>query len=228
MIRKRNNPIVGKNSFENAAWKGKSVVCGIDEVGRGCLAGPLVTSAVILPPYTQHKLLRDSKQMSQKQLLEAYNWIKDHCTYNVGIVRNWQIDQHNIYNATKIAMKKALAHVFALSDLQPSAILIDAMPLDISDTLSEAIPVYSFEKGESKSTSIAAASIVAKVVRDNLMRKLDPIFPGYHFSKHKGYGTKIHKEAIDLQKHTIMHRLSFLNNLCIGGNHEQKEQLSLW
>ena len=213
-----------KNFFENYAWERKSVVCGIDEVGRGCLAGPLVTSAVILPIGTTYRHVKDSKVMTEKERNVAAKWIKRHCWYGVGIVHNRLIDHINIGQATLIAMKKALVHVLAIYPQQlPSAILIDAMPLDILDTGYQ-IPVHSFIKGEQKSSSIAAASILAKVTRDEIMRSFDPIFPGYSLSKHKGYGTKAHKAAIIKQKHSIIHRMSFLGKTLSEYNDYEKQQ----
>ncbi len=216
-----------KNFFENAAWESKSVVCGIDEVGRGCLAGPLVTSAVILPIGTTYRHLKDSKVMTKKERNVAAKWIKQHCWYGVGIVHNRLIDHINIWQATLLAMKKALVHALTLCPQQrPSAILIDAIPLDIFDTGYQSIPVHSFIKGEQKSSSIAAASILAKVTRDEIMRQLDPIFPGYGLSRHKGYGTKAHKAAVMKQKHSIIHRMSFLGKTLPECN-DYKEQQSI-
>ncbi len=198
------------DSFEKMAWEGQNLVVGIDEVGRGCLAGPLVTAAVILPKNTTNPLLKDSKQTSLPERLEAFAWITSHCQYQVGIVHNRLIDTHNIYQATLIAMKKALIHLLAQSPDMPSAILVDAMPLKTHD-LGIAIPVYHFTQGEQKSSSIAAASIVAKVTRDRLMEVLDPLFPGYHMAQHKGYCTQLHTACIAAQRHTIIHRTSFLH-----------------
>jgi len=226
MVKKVKNIVFRKNFYEKTAWTNNSVVCGIDEVGRGCLAGPLVTAAVILPPNKHHHLLKDSKALNQKELLQAYRWIIQTCKCSIGIASNREIDKFNIWQSTLIAMKRALLNLLAHSDTTPSAILVDAMPLQLSQTAYTAIPVHSFEKGESKSTSIAAASIVAKVSRDRMMSKLDSVFPGYQFRHHKGYGTKKHKDAITNNKHTIIHRISFLNN-CIGGDYEYKKQLSL-
>ncbi len=223
MEKKDKKHTLRKNFFENYAWESKSVVCGIDEVGRGCLAGPLVTSAVILPIGTTYRHLKDSKVMTEKERNIADKWIKRHCWYGVGIVHNRLIDHINIWQATLLAMKKALVHALAICPQRPSAILIDAMPLDIFDTGYQ-IPVHSFIKGEQKSSSIAAASILAKVTRDEIMRSLDPIFPGYSLSKHKGYGTKAHKTAIIKQKHSIIHRMSFLGKTLSECNDYEKQQ----
>ncbi|MDP3889380.1 MAG: ribonuclease HII [bacterium] len=202
-----------KNHFENDSWEHSLVVCGIDEVGRGCLAGPLVTAAVILPPQTRYNLLKDSKILTEADRLKAYKWIIKNCFFGVGMVHNRIIDQHNIWQATLIAMKKALVNLLAICPTRPSKILVDAMPLEILDTNYKDIPIEHFPKGEQKSSSIAAASIVAKVTRDRLVTKLDNLFPGYHLAQHKGYATKKHQEALLNHGHSIIHRISFLEKL---------------
>lgn len=228
MVIKKKSTHFKKNFYENAAWEANNLVCGIDEVGRGCLAGPLVTAAVILPPKTAYSGLKDSKILNQKDMILAYKWIKSNCRYSIGIASHKEIDRFNIWQATLRAMKKAAVHLLTTSTVKPSAILVDAVPLKLAETAYSSIPVYHFPKGEKKSTSIAAASIVAKVTRDRLMKKLDLVFPGYHFGKHKGYGTKTHQSAIETQKHTIIHRVSFLNKSFISDeDYEYEEQLSL-
>jgi len=216
-----------KNFYEKTAWEVNNLVCGIDEVGRGCLAGPLVTAAVILPRYKHHKLLKDSKTLTQKELLQAHRWITKHCKYSLGMVSNNEVDKFNIWQSTLIAMKRAALNLLATCEQKPSAILIDAMPLRLCHTAYSNIPVHHFTKGESKSTSIAAASIVAKVERDRIMGKLDAVFPGYQLRHHKGYGTKKHRNAVEKQKHTIIHRVSFLNKSFIDEDYEYQEQLTL-
>lgn len=191
----------------------KLTVCGIDEVGRGCLAGPLVTAAVILPLNTSYKCLKDSKLLSEQERILAYRWIQRNCWYGIGIVHNRLIDKHNIWQATLIGMKRALMQVLAICPDIPQSILIDAMPLDLWDTAFTAIPVHYFPHGERTSCSIAAASILAKVTRDDLIRRMDPLFPGYHLAQHKGYGTKKHKDILEHQTESIIHRNSFLKNL---------------
>jgi len=199
-----------KNSFEKKLWEQKKLVVGIDEVGRGCLAGPLVTAAAMLPLGQTNPLLKDSKLMSAEERRAAYSWIIAHCHYQIGIVHHRIIDQHNIYHATMLAMKKALVNLLAQINETPGAILVDAMPLKLSDTGFNGIPVYHFPKGERKSSSIAAASIVAKVTRDALMEKYEALFPGYELGQHKGYATKIHQDHIHELRHSIIHRESFL------------------
>jgi len=210
-----------KNTFELNAWTNNSFVVGIDEVGRGCLAGPLVTAAVILPMHTTYPLLKDSKIMTPQDRQKAFKWIKKRCWYGISIVHNRIIDKHNIWQTTLIAMKKALINVIEISAVTPSAILIDAMPLDTSDTHLHNIPVHRFYYGEKKSTSIAAASIVAKVTRDALMESFDAIIPGYKLAENKGYATVSHRNALKQQDHSIIHRMSFLKKILPDGNLHQ-------
>lgn len=201
--------LISPGQFETTAWALNGVVCGIDEVGRGCLAGPLVTAAVILPPYARHPLLKDSKILTESDRLKAYAWITTNAWYATGIVHHRIIDHHNVWQATLIAMKKAFIHAAIGCPLRPSAVVIDAMPLKLSDTCYADIPVYAFCKGESWSPSIAAASIVAKVKRDALMKRLNNIFPGYYFADHKGYATQKHALAVWNKPKSLVHRTSF-------------------
>ncbi len=201
---------IRKNFFEKTFWQQKKLVVGIDEVGRGCLAGPLVTAAALLPIECTNPLLKDSKLMTPAERLQAYQWIITHCRYQIGIVHHRIIDQHNIWQATLLAMKKALVNLLSQLNEQPGAILVDAMPLKLDDTGFCGIPVYHFPKGERKSSSIAAASIVAKVTRDALMEKYEALFPGYELAQHKGYATKEHQHSIKAIRHSIIHRVSFL------------------
>jgi len=214
-----------KNSYEYAAWQDRSVICGVDEVGRGCLAGPLVTGAAILPIGCNYPGLKDSKLMSEQEREKAYQWIVKNCLYSIGIISHQTIDQCNIWNATLIGMKKAVLNLLAVCSQRPSAILIDAMPLKLLDTDYKEIPIFHFTKGESKSTSIAAASIVAKVTRDRLMKKLDPIFPGYRLAQHKGYSTKQHKAAVLAEGRSIIHRVSFLGKTLNMEKNEKQQSL---
>lgn len=226
MVKIRQTGNIKKNSFEMAAWQDQAVVVGIDEVGRGCLAGPLVAAAVILPFNKINRNLKDSKIMTPEERELAFNWINKHCTYGVGIIHHRAIDKHNIYHATLIAMKRALLNVLQISSQVPSAIIIDAMPLDLFDTHFHDVPVYYFPKGESKSTSIAAASIVAKVTRDAMMDLYDGIIPGYILMNNKGYGTTAHKKAIKMHQHSIIHRKSFLARLAYNES-ENEAQLEI-
>ena len=167
-----------KICFEKAAWLEGRLVCGIDEVGRAVLAGPLVTAAVIIPANKHMPLSKDSKVLTLEEREKAARWILKHCWYGYGIVHNRLIDERNIWQATLVAMKRALVQLLATSPHLPQAILVDAMPLNLLDTSYRDIPVYYFPKGEKLSTSIAAASIIAKVKRDAIMSSLDPVFPG--------------------------------------------------
>jgi ribonuclease HII len=213
MVKIRQTGNIKKNSHENAAWQQQAVIVGIDEVGRGCLAGPLVAAAVILPINKAHRMLKDSKIMTADERNAAFAWITKHCDYGIGIVHHRIIDKHNIYQATLIAMKKALINLLAASSQLPSVILTDAMPLDLFDTNFNDIPVYYFSKGEAKSSSIAAASIVAKVTRDAMMETYDHVIPGYSLESNKGYGTAVHKLAVTTHSFSIIHRVSFLKKL---------------
>lgn len=203
-------PKLTKNVFEKSAWLQGSLVCGIDEVGRGCLAGPLVTAAVIIPAHKTFPLLKDSKTLTPEEREKAARWILKHCWYGYGMVHNRLIDERNIWQATLTAMKRALVQLLATCPHLPTSILVDAMPLSLLDTSYRDIPVYYFPKGEDFSTSIAAASIIAKVKRDAIMQTLDPLFPAYALGQHKGYGTKQHYRALQTTEHSIIHRKTFL------------------
>lgn len=218
-----------KNTFEREFWALNQVVCGIDEVGRGCLAGPLVTAAVILPIGKINPALKDSKVMTHLQRVKAAEWIIKECVYGIGIVHNRIVDRHNIWQATLIAMRRAFMQVIVQSPMRPGALLIDAMPLSLADTSFHDIPIHYFPKGEQKSSSIAAASIIAKVKRDEIMGRLDRLFPGYYLSDHKGYATKKHQETLMNNEVSIIHRESFMSHVKArkGEYNERKQQQSL-
>ncbi len=182
--------------------KGCKYIGGVDEVGRGPLIGSVVAACVVLPSDFELEGLTDSKKLSEKKRDEFYKIIWDKAiaiSIGIGIVDEKVIDEVNIYEATKIAMKKAIFD----TDIKPSHVLIDAMPLDID------IPTTSIIKGDAKSISIAAASVIAKVTRDRMMYDLDKIYPMYGLASNKGYGTKKHIEAIKKYGITKYHRLSF-------------------
>lgn len=167
--------------------KGLNFIAGIDEVGRGPLCGPVVACACILPINYQLDGLNDSKKISEKKREELYEiLIKDALSYGIGIISPKRIDEINILEATKEAMKEAVNNL----DIKPEYLLIDAVKLDID------INSTSIIKGDAKSASIAAASIIAKVTRDRMMIELSEMYPEYGFEKHKGYGTKAHTEAV--------------------------------
>lgn len=198
-----------KNHFEHTAWAENKLICGIDEVGRGCLAGPVVVSAVILFPHKTHRLLKDSKELEKEEREKVYPWILNNSWYATGFVHNRAIDNHNIYHATLIAMKRAFMQLMTRAP-QPQQILVDAMPLRLTNTAYEHLDVLHFPFGEKKSSSIAAASIVAKITRDNLMHYFEQAIPGYALSKHKGYATPMHRTLVNDLGHSVIHRMNFI------------------
>ena len=177
--------------YENELYeKGIKYIGGVDEVGRGPLIGPVVTACVVLPKDFVLEGLTDSKQLSEKKRNEYYKYIKEHAlACEVGIIGPEIIDEVNIYEATKLAMLEAIKKVN--KKLKLEHVLIDAMPLELD------IPSTSIIKGDAKSISIAAASVIAKVTRDEMMYELDKIYPQYGFKSHKGYPTKKHLEALN-------------------------------
>ena len=180
--------------------QGIECIAGIDEVGRGPLAGPVVAAAVILPLGCKIKGLNDSKKIPKKKHQEIYQAVMDKAlAVGIGLMDSNIIDQVNIYEATKLAMKEALSKL----SLKPDYLLIDAMKLDVE------IPQESIIKGDANSLSIAAASIVAKVTRDKLMTDYDKEFPGYDFAQNAGYGTKSHLQGLERNGVTPIHRKTF-------------------
>jgi len=208
--------------FEQEYWDKSLQICGMDEVGRGCLAGPVVTCAVILRENVYHPNLIDSKKLSPAKLLAMHAWLIEHCSYAIGVSSPRIIDRYNIYQATARTMKNTLLHLFAKTQTPPSLILVDAMPLRMTSTPYENINILSFTQGESKSASIAAASIIAKVTRDAILRRLDKDFPSYGLIQHKGYGTAHHIAALRAHQPTIIHRQTFLKNFLLEQQHEQR------
>ena len=180
--------------------QGIKLIAGVDEVGRGPLAGPVVAAAVILPQNCKIKGLNDSKKIPKKKHEDIFQAVKEKAlAIGIGIMDNHVIDQVNIYEATKLAMKEAIAQL----QLKPEHLLVDAMELDLP------ISQTSIVKGDANSLSIAAASIVAKVTRDKIMANYDQEFPGYDFSQNAGYGTAKHLEGIAKLGITPIHRTSF-------------------
>ena len=178
-------------------------ICGIDEAGRGPLAGPVVVGAVVLPRNSFIEGINDSKKISEKKREQIYETItKEAISYGVGIVSQEQIDDMNILNATKLGLTMALKEL----SVKPDLIIVDA--LNKIDTLG--IPYISMVKGDAKVYSVAAASIIAKVTRDRMMQEWDSIYPAYGFAKHKGYGTAFHIEAIKENGLCVLHRKSFI------------------
>ena len=169
--------------------KGINYIGGVDEVGRGPLIGPVVASCVVLPKDFVLEGLNDSKKLSEKKRNLFYDYIIKNCVaYGIGVVSPEEIDEINIYEASRKAMLIAISKVREQINLEH--VLIDAMPINLD------IPTTSIIKGDAKSISIAAASVIAKVTRDKMMYELDKKYPMYGFASHKGYPTKKHIEAI--------------------------------
>ena len=189
-----------KEFEQNLYLKGINLIAGVDEVGRGPLVGPVVCAAVILPKDFYDERINDSKKLTEKKRELLYDVIYENAiSIGIGMCTNTEIDEINILEATKKAMKEAINNL----SIKPEHVLIDAVKLDID------IPSTSIIKGDAKSESIAAASIIAKVTRDRMMVELDKIHPEYDFKHNKGYGTKSHIEAI--YKYGILpeHRKTF-------------------
>lgn len=191
---------------------GYTAIAGVDEVGRGPLAGPVVAAAVVLPEDFDIIQINDSKKLTEKKREELFPLIKEQAiAYSIGMVANDIIDEINILEATKRAMKGA---IFSLDDKLKGIkngidmILIDALTLDGIN-----IEQRGIIKGDSKSISIAAASVLAKVTRDHMMIEYDKKFPGYGFASNKGYGTKAHYEGIKEHGLCPIHRKTFLKNI---------------
>lgn len=186
--------------------QGKNYICGVDEAGRGPLAGPVCAAAVILPEDCVIEGLNDSKKLSEKKREALYDIIIEKAiSYSIAFGTLEEIEEYNILEATYIAMNRAIDGL----DIKPDYALIDGnrVPKGIK------VPCDTVVKGDSKSFSIAAASILAKVTRDRLLLQYDELYPEYNFKKHKGYGTKEHYEAINKYGVCKIHRLSFLKNV---------------
>ena len=180
-------------------------VCGIDEAGRGPLAGPVVVASVILPKDSMIEGINDSEKISENKREKLYYIILEQAiSYGIGIIDQEEIDEINILQATKKGLHEAVSSM----EIKPNVILVDA--LTGIDTLG--IPYKSIIKGDAKSYSIGAASIIAKVTRDRIMREWDKIYPEYGLATHKGYGTVKHIEAIKKYGLTPIHRKSFCKN----------------
>ncbi len=183
-------------------------ICGIDEVGRGPLAGPVVAGAVILPKDETILYLNDSKKLSEKKREALYEEIMDKAyATGIGVVGPERIDEINILQATYEAMRQAIGNL----KVRPDLLLNDAVTIPEVD-----IPQVPIIKGDAKSVSIAAASIIAKVTRDRMMVEYDKTLPGYDFASNKGYGTKTHMEALRKLGPTPIHRRSFIKNIIHG------------
>ncbi len=194
--------IIDNNVYE----EGYNYICGIDEAGRGPLAGPVVVASVIMPKDSMIEGVNDSKKVSEKKREKLYDLIiEEAISYSVGIVDQNEIDRINILNATKAGLTESVKSL----SVKPEIILVDALT-GIDTCGIEYRPII---KGDAKSYSIAAASIIAKVTRDRIMRQWDEIYPQYGFAKHKGYGTAAHINAIKEYGLCPLHRLSFVKNI---------------
>lgn len=191
---------------EDIYSQGTEYICGIDEAGRGPLAGPVVVASVIMPKDSMIEGVNDSKKISEKKRERLYDEIIENAiSYSVGIVDQKEIDRVNILNATKAGLTECIKGL----KVKPEIILVDA--LTGIDTCG--IPYHSIVKGDAKSYSIAAASIIAKVTRDRIMRQWHDVYPEYNFIQHKGYGTAAHIAAIKEHGLCPLHRLSFVKNI---------------
>lgn len=190
-----------ENAYEIAWWNaGKSSIVGIDEAGRGPMAGPLVVAGVCFPINYEHAEIYDSKKISEKKRGILFKEIiRDASFYKIEIISPKEIDELNIYRATQLAMEK-----IAMAYEKCDGVLSDAMPLPHVKS-----DVIALVKGDQKSVSIAAASILAKVVRDHIMMAYDVLYPNYGFAKHKGYVTRLHKEALMKYGVLSIHRQSY-------------------
>ena len=187
---------------EQAYAEGYTVICGVDEAGRGPLAGPVCAAAVILPRGHQIPGLNDSKKLTDKKRRELFPLIKEQAiAYGIGMASHEEIDEINILQATYLAMERAIAQLEGKADLA----LIDG-----NRARDFGMAVRTVVKGDSLSANIAAASVLAKVTRDDLMVEMAQEFPGYGFEVHKGYGTKAHYEALREKGPCAIHRMTFL------------------
>lgn len=200
------NKLMDWLDFENEAYnEGYSCVCGVDEAGRGPLAGPVVAAAVVLPKGVVIDGVNDSKKLSEKKREALFDVIKEQClAYGIGMADASEIDEINILNATFLAMKRAVEAM----DIKPDLLLVDGNRYPKTG-IDEKIII----KGDAKSASIAAASILAKVTRDRMMKEYDKQYPQYLFAKHKGYGTKLHYEMIEQNGVSPIHRRTFLKKV---------------
>lgn len=185
--------------------QGIEYICGIDEAGRGPLAGPVVVGAVIMPKESFIEGVNDSKKISEKKREKIFEQIKEEAiAYSVGIVDKDLIDEMNILNATKLGVKIALEGL----KQKPDVIMVDAL----TGLETNGVPYISVIKGDAKNYSIAAASIIAKVTRDKIMEEWDSVYPAYGFARHKGYGTAEHIRVIKEQGPCTIHRRTFIKN----------------
>ena len=190
-------------AIENSLYaEGYKMICGVDEAGRGPLAGPVCAAAVILPKGLELPGLNDSKKLTDKKRRELFPIIKEQAiAYGIGLASHEEIDEINILQATYLAMERAIAQLESKADYA----LIDG-----NRAKDFGLPVRTVVKGDSLSASIAAASVLAKVTRDDIMLEMAKEYPEYGFEVHKGYGTKAHYEALRAHGHSAIHRVTFL------------------
>lgn len=191
------------------------LICGIDEAGRGPLAGPVCAAAVILPPGVRIEGLNDSKKLTEKKREALFDQICEQAAYyHVSLASEAEIEEHNILGATMLCMRRAVAEL----GVTPSMVLVDGnrIPEELP------APAESIVGGDGKAACIAAASILAKVTRDRLMVQLDELYPAYGFAKHKGYGTRQHIEALHQYGPCPVHRPSFLKKI-LGDGYDRAE-----
>ena len=199
-LAKKKAAFIKRFAYEKTFWAKNETVAGVDEVGRGPLAGPVVTAAVIIDDNFDLTDVNDSKKLSAKRRQELFPLIlKEAVSVAIGLKSPQVIDEINIYEADRLAMAEAVKNL----DVKPDALLVDAMQVPVK------LPQVRLIKGDSKSNSIAAASIVAKVFRDNLMADYAKIYPEYHFDENAGYGTQAHLQALAKYGPTPIHRKTF-------------------
>lgn len=203
-LQKERERLEAMRSFEHQ-YEGYGAVCGIDEVGRGPLAGPVVAGAVILPTDCEILYLNDSKKLSEKKRELLYDEIMEKAVATgIGVISPARIDEINILQATYEAMRMAISNL----KVQPSVLLNDAVTIPLVE-----LPQVPIIKGDAKSVSIAAASIIAKVTRDRMMAEYEEIYPGYSFASNKGYGSAQHIAALKELGPTPIHRRTFIKNI---------------
>lgn len=204
-LEKERQRLYEMNQYERAHPE-LSYIAGVDEAGRGPLAGPVVAACCVLPKDIEILYLNDSKKLSEKRREALFDEIAEKATgYGIGIVSEKRVDEINILNATYEAMRLAIEELKGRLGRYPELLLNDAVRIPMVDIAQE--PII---KGDAKSVSIAAASILAKVTRDRLMQEYDIKYPGYGFAKHKGYGTKQHYAALRELGPCEIHRMSFI------------------
>ncbi len=197
----------------------RKIVLGVDEAGRGPLAGPVVAAAVIVTEYFEElSEINDSKRLTEKKREKLYDLIMEKCVVGIGKADEKEIDEINILNATFLAMRRAIGNISGNTGYD--IVLVDGNHrIREYEGIQEAVV-----KGDSKSLSIAAASIVAKVTRDRILVEMDKEFPEYRFAKHKGYGTKLHKEILISKGACKYHRKTFLKKIFLEGEEQEKDE----